>query len=112
MNISHFYFWLHEYDHDKNPPKRYKDGSTLVSVKHFSQFNPMFFYQLLIMNLPHRSLDELHDVCEDRLPEPIKHFVPAREKLPHILGSRETILEYLSSESHKRSYLDTIMLYI
>ena len=72
----------------------------------------MFFYQLLIMNLPHRSLDELHDVREDRLPEPIKHFVPVREKLPHILGSRETILEYLSSESHKRSYLDTIVLYI
>lgn len=72
----------------------------------------MFFYQLLIMNLPHRSVDELHDAREDRLPEPINHFVLAREKLPEILGSRDTILQYLSSESHKRSYLDTIMLYI
>ena len=64
------------------------------------------------MNVTHRTLDELHDVREDRLPEPIKHFVPATEKLPHILGSRDTILEYLSSESHKRSYLETIVLYI
>ena len=64
------------------------------------------------MNLPHRSVDELHDVREDRLPEPIKRFVPAAEKLPEILGSRDTILEYLSSESHKRSYLETILLYI
>ena len=69
-------------------------------------------YQLLIMNVAHRTLDELHDVREDRLPEPIKHFVPATEKLPHILGSRDTILEYLPSESHKRSYLETIVLYI
>ena len=113
-NDEHLTFlqWLREYDHDKNPPKRYKDGSTLVGVKHLSPFNPIFFYQLLIMNLPHRTLDELNDLREERLPEPIKHFVPAREKLPHILGSRETILEYLSSESHKRSYLETIVLYI
>ena len=113
-NDEHLTFlqWLREYDHDKNPPKRYKDRSTLVGVKHLSPFNPIFFYQLLIMNLPHRTLDELHDLREERLPEPIKHFVPAREKLPHILGSRETILEYLSSESHKGSYLKTIVLYI
>ena len=64
------------------------------------------------MNLPHRTLDELHDLCEDHLPKPMKHFVPAKEKLPNILGSRDTILEYLSSESHKRSYLDTIVLYM
>lgn len=104
--------WLRHYDHDKNPPKQYKDGSTLVGVKHFSIFNSLFFYQLLIMNIPHRTLDELRDLREERLPEPINHFVPAREKLPNILGSREAILEYLSSESHKRSYLDTIVLYI
>ena len=64
------------------------------------------------MNLPHRTLDELHDLREDCLPKPIKHFVPAKEKLPNILGSRDTILEYLSSKSHKRSYLDTIVLYM
>lgn len=107
-----FLEWLRHYDHDKNPPKQYKDGSTLVGVKHFSIFNSLFFYQLLIMNIPHRTLDELRDLREERLPEPINHFVPAREKLPNILGSREAILEYLSSESHKRSYLDTIVLYI
>ena len=107
-----FLEWLRHHDHEKNPPKCYEDGSTLVGVKHFSVFNRVFFYQLLIMNLPHRTLDELHDLREDHLPEPIKHFVPAREKLPNILGSRETILQYLSSESHKRSYLDTIVLYM
>ena len=106
-----FLDWLGQYDHDKNPPKRYNDGSTLVAVKHFSIFNPLFFYQLLIMNIPHRNIQELRDPREDRLPEPFKHFVPAREKLPNILGSREAILQYLSSESHKRSYLDTIVLY-
>ena len=105
-----FLEWLRHHDHEKNPPKCYEDGSTLVGVKHFSVFNRVFFYQLLIMNLPHRTLDELHDLREDPLPEPIKHLVQAREKLPNILGSRETILQCLSSESHKRSYLDTNLL--
>ena len=36
----------------------------------------------------------------------------SRRLLARAHGSREAILEYLSSESHKRSYLDTIMLYI
>lgn len=107
-----FLEWLRYYDHEKNPAKRYKDGTTLVGVKHFSVFNPVFFYQLLFMNMPHRTLDELRDPREDHLPEPIKHFVPASEKLQHILGSRDAILQCLSSESHKRSYLDTIILYI
>ena len=107
-----FLEWLHYYDHETNPAKRYKDGTTLVGVKHFSVFNPVFFYQLLFMNMPHRTLDELRDPREDHLPKPIKHFVPASEKLPHILGSRDAILQCLSNKSHKRSYLDTIVLYI
>ena len=107
-----FLEWLRYYDHEKNPAKWYKDGTTLVGVKHFSVFNPVFFYQLLFMNMPHRTLDELRDPREDHLPKHIKHFVPASEKLPHILGSRDAILQCLSNKSHKRSYLDTIVLYI
>lgn len=87
-----FLEWLRRYDHDKNPPKAYKDGSTLVGVKTFSVFNPLYFYQLLVMNFPHRTIDELHDQREEKLPEPIKHFVHAKEKLPQILGSRDTVL--------------------
>ena len=29
-----FLEWLREYDHEKNPPKRYGDGNTLVGLKH------------------------------------------------------------------------------
>ena len=107
-----FLEWLRYYDHEKNPAKRYKDGTTLVGVKHFPVFNPVFFYQLLFMNMPHRTLDELRDRRENHLPKPIKHFVPASEKLQHILGSIDAILQCLPSQSHKRSYLDTIVLYI
>ena len=107
-----FLEWLREYDYEKNPPKRYRDGNTLVGLKHFSVFNPLYFFQLLVMNFPHRSLDELRDPREDRLADPIKYFVPMWDKLPEILGSRETILQYLSSESHNRSFVDTIIYYI
>ena len=78
--------WLRYYDVEKNPPKRYKDGTTLVGVKHLSIFNPAYFYQLLIMNFAHRTLAELHDDREERLPDPIKHFVPAKEKIATHLG--------------------------
>ena len=71
-----FLGWLREYDYEKNPPKRYRDGNTLVGLKHFSVFNPLYFFQLLVMNFPHRSLDELRDPREDRLADPIKYFVP------------------------------------
>ena len=71
-----FLEWLREYDYEKNPPKRYRDGNTLVGLKHFSVFNPLYFFQLLVMNFPHRSLDELRDPREDRLVDPIKYFVP------------------------------------
>ena len=93
-------------------PREEPADTTLVGVKHFSLFNPVDFYQLLIMNMPHRTLDQLRHPCEGRLLDPIKYFVPAREKLLEILGSRDTILQYLSNESHKRSYLDTIVYYI
>lgn len=71
-----FLEWLRHYDHDKNPPKRYKDGTTLVGVKHFSLFNPVYFYQLLIMNFADSTLDELRDPREDRLPDPSKYLSP------------------------------------
>ena len=64
------------------------------------------------MNMLHRTLDQLRDPREDGLPEPIKYFVPARERLLEILGLKDVILQYLSSESHKRSYFDTIVYYI
>ena len=107
-----FLKWLRLYDHEKSPPKPYKGGNTLVAVKHLSPFNPLYFYQLLVMNMPHHSVDELVDLHEDRLPQPIKYFVPAREKLPVILGSCNAILRYLSSESHKRSHVDTLLHYM
>ena len=48
-----FLHWLRLYDHEKSPPKAYNGGTTLVAVKHFSPFNPLYFYQLLVMNLGH-----------------------------------------------------------
>lgn len=48
-----FLHWLRLYDHEKSPPKAYKGGMTLVGVKHLSPFNPLYFYQQLVMNFPH-----------------------------------------------------------
>ena len=45
------------------------------------------------MHYPHRTHNELRDPREDRLPEPIKYFIPACQKLPQIFGSREAIVD-------------------
>lgn len=64
-----------------------------------------------MLNYAHRTPDQVRDPREDRLPQPIKYFVPTREKLPKIFGSRQAILDYFSSESHKRRFLETIVYY-
>ena len=83
-----------------------------MGLKQFSVFNPLYFFQMLVMHYPHRTHNELRDPKEDRLPEPIKYFIPACQKLPQIFGSREAIVGYFSKESHKWSFLDTIVYYM
>ena len=104
--------WLRIYDDSKSPPKAYKGGLTLVAVKHLSPFNPLYFYQLLAMHYAHRTQEQLLHPRDNTLPQPIKYFVVAQDKLPHILRSRDVLSTYLSAEAHKCSHFETLLHYV
>ena len=66
--------WLRCHQTSGSKPKPYADDRVLVGVKYVSIFNPIFFYQHLTMNWPHREVNALRHAEEDTMPETIKHF--------------------------------------
>ena len=62
-----FLVWLRMVDHNKVVPKPHKKGNALVGLKVVSFFNKDYFFQYLIMNLPHRQLSDMqhpnHETC-------------------------------------------------
>ena len=70
-NISQYLFltWLRLTDHSKTVPKLYQKGNnTLVALKTVSFFNKQYFFQYLLMNLPHKSIAQLGHSNHDRIP--------------------------------------------
>ena len=52
-NLS-FLRYLRSYNASVCPPKQYKDGtSVLVGLQYLSIYNPVYFFQFLLMNHPH-----------------------------------------------------------
>jgi hypothetical protein len=51
--------WLRQFDTSKQTPKLYKQGSTLVGTKVLSIFNSEYFFQYVLLHLPHRDFATL-----------------------------------------------------
>ncbi|KAJ7359029.1 hypothetical protein OS493_019936 [Desmophyllum pertusum] len=60
-NQLSFLEWLRAYNDSPTKPTRYRSGETLVGVKLLSMFNPLFFYQFLIMHHPHTCEHDLRN---------------------------------------------------
>ena len=69
--------FLRQYDTAKSTPKPYKRGVALVGVKYVSVFNPVFFFQHLLLNVTFTSLEDIVHPDHERLPEDLKHFAAA-----------------------------------
>lgn len=61
-----FLEWLRKMQDSIAQPKPYKQGSTLVGVRYCSPFNDEFFFQDLLMNFPHRRLEDLYHPLHER----------------------------------------------
>lgn len=107
-----FLQWLREYNESQRKPKKYTSGTTLVGVQQFSVFNPVFFFQHLLMNHPHTSEEQIHHSEEQQLPASVKYFRKATELLPELWMSQDAINSYFATESHKSHYINTISYYI
>jgi hypothetical protein len=69
--------WLRAVDHTKTKPKPYTVGTTLVGTKLLSFFNQEHFFQYVLLNLPHRNLNELQHPEHDSLPDNLQWYAQA-----------------------------------
>lgn len=111
-NQLSFLEWLRAYNDSPTKPTRYRSGETLVGVKLLSMFNPLFFYQFLIMHHPHTCEHDLYHPDEDSLPAAVRYFVKAAELAPLIWNSQQGLRNYLAAEAHKAHFVDTVCYFI
>ena len=112
MESNTFVEWLRLVTHTANPPKPYKGGSTLVSVKMCSPYSNTFFFQHLLMNYAHRSCNELHHPKHDQLPNNVEFFTSAINLLPSIWNDDTAIYEYFQHQGNREFYVATLGYYI
>ena len=104
--------WLRYHQTSGAKPKPYTDDWVLVGVKYVSLFNPIFFYQHLTMNFPHREAKQLRHAEEDTMPETIKHFAQSIAFTPQNWDTAETITAEFEHEGHKAYFINTIVSYV
>ena len=102
---------LRTHDTAKANPPMYKQQKCLVGIKYHSYFNAEFFFQYLLMNLPHRNLDELEHPNHDILPDDLKYFASCAVKIPDIF-TEVHIRDMLQNEGHKTYFINNVINYI
>ena len=104
--------WLRCHQTSGSKPKPYADDRVLVGVKYVSIFNPIFFYQHLTMNFPHREVNALRHTEEDTMPDTIKHFAQSVALTPQYWNTADTITTEFEHEGHKAYFTNTIVSYV
>ncbi len=109
-NVSLLEF-LRTHDTSKASCPFYKHQKCLVGIKYVSYFNPDFFFQFLLINHPHRNLDDLKHPNHETLPHDLTYFASCLVNIPHLL-SEEFIREMLQKEGHKSYFIDNVVNFI
>ena len=104
-----FLQWLRLYDQKGKP---YKSGTTLVGVKLRSPFKDDYYYQDLLMNFPHRDIENLKHERHDDLPVAIKHFAAAVSLRPEVWTNESAIRDHFSLMGNKDDYVETLIAYV
>lgn len=104
--------WLRCHQTSGSKPKPYGDHRVLVGVKYVSLFNPIFFYQHLTMNFPHREANQLRHAGEDTMPDTINHFSQCIALTPQYWDTAETITAEFELEGHKAYFINRIVSYV
>ena len=105
--------WLHSFDETAAIPTRYAPRKVvLVGVKHVSFFNPVYFFQYLLCNFPHRDLASISPPEDTNLPEQILYFNKAAALLRDKFTNAADFCAEIETEGHKQYFLDTLQSYI
>ena len=106
-----FQEWLRLVDHTPTKPKPYKTGNTLVGLKFTSVYRNEFFFQQLLMHLPHRKLTDLEHGGSNAMPVHLKYFASASLFLEK-WNDMSTIRHHFEMEGHKNHYIETVLSYV
>ena len=109
-NLS-FLEWLRLYDEKQKPPKKYKGGNTLVGCKLRSAYSDHYYFQQLVINLPHRKVSELLHPNDKELPEQIRNFAACWYHLDMWKDSKK-VSEHFSLQGNKAHYVDTMVAFV
>ena len=104
-----FLQWLRLYDPKGKP---YKSGTTLVGVKLRIPFKDDYYFQDILMNVPHRCVDELKHEKHDDLPHAIRHFAAAVTLRPELWANETAVREHFSLMENRDNYVDTLIAYV
>ena len=101
--------WLRQY-HANTKKNCGEHLPVFVGIRFLSLFNEIFFFQYLLMNHPH---DTLNDILPDHgnIPRQLRHFKTASFLTPGVL-ERDTFHGILESEGNKDHYICTALAYI
>lgn len=110
-NLS-FLSWLRMTDHTKQVPKLYKRGNTLVGLKTVSFFNKDFFFQYILMHVPHRSLIDLRHPNHERIPESLQWYSAAIHHSANLWQNDDRVCQFLNNQGHRDTYITTCMAYV
>ena len=84
----------------------------LVAVKFVSLFNPVYFFQHLLVNYPHRHAAQLRHLEQATMPPAIQYFSQAVSLMPDCWSRPEQIRQQFNHEGHKSSFLTTLVSYV
>ena len=104
--------YLREYVTTKLRPTPYRLGKALVGVKYVSYFNVQFFFQYLLLNKCHFSLEELKHPNHDILPKDLQYFAACQVYLPAIFHSKDAFRNILQAEGHKDYFIANVLSFL
>ncbi|KXJ07946.1 hypothetical protein AC249_AIPGENE7012 [Exaiptasia diaphana] len=104
--------WLRTFDTNKANPTPYKRSVALVVVKFASIFNPEYFFQYLLLQVPLRTLDTLKHVDHDRIPNDLKFFAAAIVLQLDLWDREEAIIAHFSNLGHKQTFVSNVVSYV
>lgn len=104
--------WLREFDTSKTPPLLYKRGSTLVGTKLTSVFKDEYFFQDMLLYVPHRNIKMFHIAGLDAVPNVIKHFVCALHHRASVWLDKDVIKSKFELQGHRSWYVSNIILHV
>lgn len=104
--------WLREFDTSKIQPKPYKKGKTLVGARQTSVFRDEYFFQDMLLHMPHKCTNDFDIPGVEEIPQVIRYFVGALHHRSCVWANNRNIRELFELQGHKTWYITNILLHV